>query len=158
MKCIKCGYENVSGGTKCGKCGSPLNRISCPKCATINEGNVTKCKKCGYKFNKKENILFNIIVSILLMVVLFVFVLLDKAKWVENVNLGFKVLAVGVIVLLIIGTLFFRSDDAIDKNIPELEAGKKKFRGLRVVSKISLALVLLIIIGVAVYLIIKYLL
>ncbi len=159
MKCKKCGYENLSGGTKCGKCGTPfvIDRISCPKCATINEGNAQKCKKCGYKFNKKDNMLINILISLLLMAVLVAFVLLDKSSWVKNVNIGFKVLAVVVIILLIMGTLFFRRDDAIDKNIPELEAGKKKFQGLKIVSKISLTLVGLIVLGVGIYFAIKYL-
>ena len=159
MKCKKCGYENVSGGTRCGKCGTPfiINKISCPKCATINEGNAIKCKKCGYRFNKKNNVLLRILLSVLLMAVLFVLVLLDKSTWVDNINIGFKVLALVVIVLLVVGTLSFRRDDALDRNIPELEPGKKKFQGLKIVSQISMTLVGLIILGVGIYLAIKYL-
>lgn len=159
MKCAKCGYENVSGGTKCGKCGAPfkIDKISCPKCATINDGNALKCKKCGYKFNTKNKTLLNIIISVLLMAVLVILVLLDKASWVKNIDKGFKILALVVIVLLIVGTLLFRRDDALDRNIPELKAGQEKFSGMKKVSRVFLIIIGLIILGIGIYFAIKYL-
>jgi hypothetical protein len=159
MKCKKCGYENLSGGTKCGKCGTPfaVDRISCPKCATINDGKVLRCKKCGYKFNTKSKTLLHIIISVLLMVVLVVFVILDKTKWVENVDKGFKILAIVLVILLVLETLLFRRDDAIDRNIPELKAGKKKFEGMKAMSYLSLIILGLFLLGIGLYFAIKYL-
>ncbi len=159
MKCSKCGYENVNGGTKCGKCGTTfaVDKISCPKCATINDGKALKCKKCGYKFNTKSRTLLHIIISVLLMVVLVVFVILDKVKWVEDVEKGFKILSIVVIVLLIVETLIFRRDDAIDRNIPELKAGKEKFSGLKSFSQLSLIVLGLFLLGIGVFFLVKYL-
>ena len=159
MKCKKCGYENLSGGTKCGKCGTPfaVDRISCPKCATINDGKALRCKKCGYKFNTKSKTLLHIIISVLLMVVLVVFVILDKTKWVENVDKGFKILAIVLVILLVLETLLFRRDDAIDRNIPELKVGKKKFEGMKAMSYLSLIILGLFLLGIGLYFAIKYL-
>ena len=159
MKCKKCGYENLSGGTRCGKCGTPfkVDKISCPKCATINEGNAKKCKTCGYKFNTKDKMLLNIIISIIIVAALVGLVLLDKASWVKNIDQGFKVLAIFIILALVVGTLSFRRDDALDRNIPELKAGKNKYTGLKMVSKISMTILGLIVIGIGIYFAIKYL-
>ncbi len=159
MKCKKCGYENLSGGTKCGKCGTPfaVDRISCPKCATINDGKALRCKKCGYKFNTKSKTLLHIIISVLLMVVLVVFVILDKTKWVENVDKGFKILTIVLVILLVLETLLFRRDDAIDRNIPELKVGKKKFEGMKAMSYLSLIILGLFLLGIGLYFAIKYL-
>ena len=82
MKCPKCGYENVGGGTKCGKCGKPfkVDKISCPKCATINDGNAIKCSKCGYRFNTKRItvLIVNLLISLTLVIVLLALLHFDK--------------------------------------------------------------------------------
>ena len=80
MKCQKCGYDNLKGVTKCGKCGQLLNFKSCPKCATKNDYGVVKCEKCGYMFEGRslKRIIFSLIITIIVMALLVVFLFIDK--------------------------------------------------------------------------------
>ncbi len=160
MKCPKCGYDNIAGGTKCGKCGSSLlkqNKISCPKCATINPIENKRCTKCGYKLNSKRHLLANLVISILFVCLLFVLLYFEKISWLKNINKSFKIFSLFVIVMLVAGTLLFRRNDATDRNIPELKVVQTRFRGLRIFSEISLTVLGAVLIVIAVYLAVKYL-
>ena len=160
MKCPKCGYDNLAGGTKCGKCGSSLltkQKISCPKCATINSIEDKRCKKCGYRLNRKGHLLFNLFLSILFVGLLFVLLYFDKISWLTNINKGFKIFSLFVIVILVAGTLLFRRNDALDRNIPELKVVQANFRGLKFFSEISLTVLSIVLIVIAVYMAVKYL-
>ena len=160
MKCPKCGYDNLSGGSKCGKCGASLlikQKISCPKCATINSIENKKCSKCGYKFNSKRHLLLNAIISLLVVLVLFGLLYFDKISWLKNINKGVKIFSIFVIVILVVGTLFFRRGDATDRNIAELKVAQSRFRGLKLFSQIMLTILVIGVVAVAVYFAVKYL-
>ena len=155
MKCPKCGYENLSGGSKCGKCGASLliqQKISCPKCATINPIENSRCSKCGYRFSTKRHLLFNALISVIVMLVYF-----DKISWLKNINKSVKIFSIFVIVVLVFGTLSFRRNDATDRTIPELKVVQARFRGLKLFSEISLTVLIVVIVVIAVYLAVKYL-
>ena len=159
MKCPKCGYDNLGGGTKCGKCGTSLlvkQKISCPKCATINPADSKKCKKCGYKFNSKRHLLLNIVISLLFVAVLFVLLYYKKISWLKNISKGFKIFSIFVIVILVGGTLLFRRSDATDMNIAEIKVAKVPFNGLRIFSKICLSILGIVLIAIGVYFAVKY--
>ena len=160
MKCPKCGYDNLIGGTKCGKCGTSLltkQKISCPKCATINPIENKKCKKCGYKLNSKRHLLINIIISLIIVAVLFGLLYFDKISWLKNINKSFKIFSIFIIVILVAGTLLFRRNDATDRTIPELKVVQARFRGLRIFSEISLTILAMVLIAIGVYFAVKYL-
>ena len=86
IECPKCGFSNVYGISKCIKCNTLLKSyLVCPRCAKKNELETKKCVNCGYKFGrKKTSILFNLIIAVVLVGLLFVIsklkILLDKIK------------------------------------------------------------------------------
>ena len=89
VKCSKCGFENIKGTVKCVKCHAFLSETkSCPKCAKRNNIDAVKCSKCGYRFNKSKTIslLFNLIISILLVIVLSLMIYFKHKGMVSNIN------------------------------------------------------------------------
>jgi len=46
MRCSKCGFENPTGFTFCGKCGASLSS-ACPQCGFENPPGLAFCGKCG---------------------------------------------------------------------------------------------------------------
>lgn len=116
VKCSHCGIENLKKSKKCLSCGEDLlGSKSCPRCAKINLKSNKKCMSCGYRFNriKKANII-SLIFCIILIFVLILLLLLGQKEVVEQFLTSSRVVAIGLIVLIIISTLTYGKKDKIN--------------------------------------------
>ncbi len=112
VKCPKCGFLNAYGTIRCSKCRTDLKIYkSCPRCAKVNSVEVDRCVSCGYNFNRKEKgLLFNFILSVLLVVALFVVNYLDPSAF-AGFTKNMKRVAVFVIIIILIATLTYGKKD-----------------------------------------------
>lgn len=158
MKCQKCGYDNLKGVTKCGKCGQLLNFKSCPKCATKNDYGVVKCEKCGYKFEGRslKRIIFSLIITIIVMALLVVFLFIDKNKANVLIHLTLQILSVLIILFVIINSFVFgKKNEKVIKDAEHLITNRN-IQKLKVISRFFLTFFVFILLGIVVYLYIKY--
>ena len=140
----------------CGKCKTPLksNKRSCPKCAFKNDLEDNKCQKCGYRFEKKGSIIFNLFISLLIVIILYSLILLDKEKIVSNITFIFKIVAILLVVIIIFNTLYFSKKNAIKIN-KDLYTNPK-IKKLEIFSKILLILSLFMLLCLGIYVYTKY--
>lgn len=159
VKCPNCGFENAFGTKECYKCKKNLGveyRV-CPRCAKKNEKNTQVCTSCGFKFNKKRpGILFNLIFSVLLVVALIVCVKLNKIKAFNHISLGFRIVAVFVIISILYFTFSHGKKDTLSFDAEEEMT--KKNAGLNKMKAISIIAVVVGVIFVAAFIIIKFIL
>lgn len=155
--CPNCGTVLVKGTKKCVKCKKVFsnNKKSCPKCAKRNDINAKKCISCGYNFtSKKPNILFNVIISVLLVVCLFILINLEYTGMVKTITLALKVLASILILFLLYKNINYGYKDIIkyeqreelnNIEIPKKIENMKKISSLFIIIAGVLVLVILII-------------
>ena len=148
VKCGKCGFENILGAKKCSKCHSQLahTRKGCPRCAKVNSIDAKKCVKCGYSFEKKNNnILKNLIVSVVIVLILFLFLKYDSSLS-KDISIGFKI-AAGFIIFGILSSTFnyassevvkFQAEEEITTNTAKIKR-MKLFSSLMVIIGIMIA-------------------
>lgn len=155
--CPNCGTVLVKGTKKCVKCKKVFsnNKKSCPKCAKRNDINAKKCISCGYNFtSKKPNILFNVIISVLSVVCLFILINLEYTDMVKTITLALKVLASILILFLLYKNINYGYKDIIkyeqreklnNIEIPKKIENMKKISSLFIIIAGVLVLVILII-------------
>ncbi len=144
IKCPKCGTMAIKGTKKCIKCHYNLNteQKSCPKCAKRNDINNKKCDNCGFNFNRKpRSIIFNVIISILLVGALFILVNLEYNGVVKSISLGFKIIA-AIFVLFLIYSNINKGYKNIIKYDNHEEIGKEMTEKLDRMKKLSSALII----------------
>lgn len=157
IKCPKCGTIVIKGTKKCIKCHNNLNteQKSCPKCAKRNDINNKRCDNCGFNFNRKpHSIIFNVIISVLLVVVLFILVNLEYSGVVKSINLGFKIIAAIFVLFLIYSNINkgyknvikYESHEEINKEMAEkLDRMKKLSSALIIVAGAIITIVLFVV-------------
>ena len=156
MKCPKCGYDNLKGSTHCGKCRTKLktNKKSCPRCAYKNNSNTKKCLKCGYNLEKKDSLLLNLFISIIIVALLFALILYNKKTLVSQIELVFKIIAILSIIYIFIATISFSH-----KNKQELKDelySNPKIKKLEITSKLILLILGIMLLCISGYLYFKY--
>lgn len=152
IKCSKCGFENVKGTNVCAKCKAPLVATkSCPKCAKKNKLDATRCVKCGYKFGKRKSIWFNLIVSILLVLVLSFMAYYEYRGAINNINSIFKILAVIFIFALLYGTINYGKGEIIKFSAEQEMMDNEKFDLLRKISNIAIVIGTILVVGFLIY-------
>ena len=147
VKCGKCGFENLLGTKKCVKCHAVLKhtRKGCPKCAKVNSIDAKKCIKCGYNFERKGNgILRNLFFSIGIVVILSIFLFLDKSL-IKDIKIGFRIAAAFIVLGILNMTLTYGSQDVIKFDAEEeIKGNTGHFKRMKLFSS------LMIIIGIAI--------
>lgn len=142
IKCFKCGFMNVKGSKKCGRCGTLLKveTKSCPRCAKKNKKEVKKCVNCGYRFKtNKRMITTNFFISLFIVVFLSILLALELTGIVKNIDIGFKILAVVIIIVIFYTTLNYGSKNIIDySNKVDIKLDTEKFIKMRRFSNISI--------------------
>lgn len=140
VKCSKCGFLNVSGTEVCVKCKTPLKKTrSCPRCAKKNKIENDRCENCGYKFGRKRGtILFNLIISLLLVGVLSLLVYFKHNGAVSNFSNGLKVLSGLFICLLLYGTINYGRKDINKFSAEEEFVDNDRFDLLKKISNIAI--------------------
>ena len=156
MKCPHCGYDNIKGVTKCGKCKKKLKPVkkSCPRCAFKNDIEDKKCQKCGYSFDKKPSILLNIFISLIIVVILYSLLILKKENLVSKIEYIFKIVAVLTIIYIFISTLEFSN-----KNKQKLNDGlfvSPQAKKIAILSRLMLLILGIMILCISGYLYFKY--
>lgn len=153
VKCSKCGFENVAGTYKCIKCKTPLDKTkSCPRCAKRNKIENKKCENCGYKFGRKRGtLLFNLVVSILLVVVLSLLVYFEHNGIVNNFNSALKVLSGLFICLLLYGTVNYGRKEINKFNAEEEFVDEEKFHKMKKISNITIVIGTIVVVGFLIY-------
>ena len=156
MICPKCGYDNIKGVERCGKCKTKLKSVkkSCPKCAFKNDVEDKKCQKCGYVFGKKNNILLNLFISLLLVIILYSLILLKQKNLVAQIELIFKIIAVLTIIYIFISTINFSNKNKIKLN-DELYTNQQ-IKKLEITSKLILLILGIMLLCIGGYLYFKY--
>lgn len=155
VKCSNCGFSNVLGAKKCIKCNAKLKAVtkSCPRCAKKNDINNNKCVSCGYNFNKKRrSVWFNLIISMLLVIVLCSLLALKKMDTLNGITNILKVLAILFIVYLVYSTLTYGSKEIAnyDKE-KELVKENKNISKMKKYSNVAIVIGTIIILGIAIY-------
>ncbi len=144
IKCKSCGYVNILGTKKCVRCKKRLEQVtkSCPKCAKKNILEVTRCVKCGYRFDKKKkSVLFNFLLSISLVIILFLLLFLDKKGLVGNLNKGFKVLACFLVLGIICSIFLYGRKDIVSYHKEnEFVKEDKRINKLKIASNLAIIL------------------
>ncbi len=153
IKCHKCGFENIKGTTKCVKCHAFLSETkSCPKCAKKNKIEAIRCSKCGYKFNvKRKSIWFNLILSILLVIVLALIVYFNHVGTFNNISNVLKIFATLFIFCLIYGTINYGKNDIIKFSAEEEFVDNEKFNLLRKISNVAIVIGTILIVCFLIY-------
>ena len=127
--CPNCGFRNINGTRKCSKCRKDIDtlRKSCPKCGKINYNNVKYCVSCKFDFTKKRrSVLFNLIISLLIVGVLFLLVFFGKEGFVSKFNVGLKVLAGFSVFVLFVKTFTYGDKHIINYSAEEEIVEKQK--------------------------------
>ena len=152
-KCPNCGFENVKGTLKCGKCHAPLEKyISCPKCAKRNPLGTNKCIRCGYNLtNKKSDLLKNIIISVVLVIVLFLIVFLTKLNSFKDIRSALNILVIILIFIIIFHTISYGTKDINKFEAHEEVLDTKKFNKMRKISILSVAVGLVVALILLIY-------
>ncbi len=158
VKCPKCHFSNIYGIKKCIKCQTKLDTKlkSCPKCAKINNVDTERCISCGFRFsrrrNKKRILLFNLTISITLMLILGILVYLEHEKTVNYINIILKILAGIFIIGLLISNVNYHSKEKINyaaeaemTSNNEMASRMKRFCSLAIIVGGILVLVILIV-------------
>ena len=159
IKCPKCGFKNYEGSKKCVKCGAlyETETKSCPRCAKKNKLDATVCDSCGFKFTqKRRSIWFNIIFSVILVLCLCACVWLDKTGVVKRIGIGFRVVAVFIIVGLLYVTMTYGKKEQLTFDAEEEFQQKSPI--LNRMKAISIIAVIVGVIFVAAFVIYKYVL
>ena len=153
VKCHKCGFENVKGTFRCIKCKTPLSETkSCPKCAKRNKVDAVRCCSCGYKFNKKRrSVFFNLIVSILLVVVLALMVYFKHSGAVSNINSILKIVATLSVFGLLYGTINYGKSEVVKFSAEEEMMDNEKFELLKKISNIAIIIGTILAVGFLIY-------
>ncbi len=156
MKCPKCGYENLKGVSKCGKCKRKLKieKKSCPRCAFKNDIEDKKCQKCGLVFDRKPNIYLNLFISLIIVIILYSLILLNKKSLVSQIEFIFKVIAVLTIIYIFINTISFGKKNKVNIN-NELYTNRY-IKKLEITSKLILLILGIMLLCIGGYLYFKY--
>ena len=155
IKCNKCGFENVYGTKKCMKCKTALKTdLVCPRCAKKNLSDAKHCVNCGYSFERKKGgILFNLILSILLVVSLLVVNHFDPDVF-SGLTKNMKRVAVFVIIIILIATLTYGKKEINHYSAEEEMMKNSKMMKVRKVTSIILGLITA---GIFIFVCFKYL-
>lgn len=160
MKCQKCDYDNLKGVCKCGKCGTILKNSykSCPKCATKNDFEATKCQKCGYKFagNSLKRTIISLSLSVLLMALLLGYLLIDKNKANTLIHLTLQILSILIILFVVINSFVFGKKNEIVPKDAEHSITNSNIQKLKIISRFFLILFCFIILGIVIFIYVKY--
>ena len=155
IECPKCGFSNVYGISKCIKCNTLLKSyLVCPRCAKKNELETKKCVNCGYKFGrKKTSILFNLIIAVVLVGLLFVISKVSPDTFGGTLK-NMKRVTVVVILLILLATLTYGK-----KEINHYSAEEQIIENSKVikVKKITSILIGVILAGIFIFICFKYL-
>ena len=156
MKCPHCGYDNLKGVEKCGKCKKKLKptKKSCPRCAFKNDIEDKKCQKCGYSFDKKPNILLNSFISLIIVIILYSLLIFKKEDLVNQIEYIFKIIAILTIIYIFISTLEFsnRNKKKLNDGLFISPAAKK----IEIISKLMLLILGIMLLCISGYLYFKY--
>ncbi len=156
MKCPKCNYNNFDGAKTCGKCNRPLksNKQACPKCAFKNDIEDKRCQKCGYVFGQSSNIAFNFFIAIIIVMVLYSLILLNKKDVVKQITFIFKIVAIVTILFIGINTLYFSKKNTVEmKN--DLYTNER-IKRLEIISKLALVLMVIALLIFSIYMYFNY--
>ncbi len=155
IKCPHCGFLNIKGTRKCSKCKRDIDNLrkSCPKCGKINYNNVKLCVRCKYDFTKKrKSIWFNLLISVLLVIVLCLLVYFDKEGIVQKFSLLLKVLAGFGIFVVFVKTLTYGEKDKINYSAEEeIVENHKLFHNMKRWSNIAIVIGGILVLGFLIY-------
>jgi hypothetical protein len=156
MKCPHCGYDNLKGVEKCGKCKKKLKptKKSCPRCAFKNDIEDKKCQKCGYSFDKKPNIFLNAFISLIIVIILYSLLIFKKEDLISKVEYIFKIIAILTIAYIFISTLEFSN-----RNKKKLNDGlfiSPEAKKIEIISKLMLLILGIMLLCISTYLYFKY--
>jgi len=157
IKCQKCGTSNIYGAKYCCKCQEKLKDgyKTCPRCAKKNHFKAEKCINCGFKFahqkSNSKSILINLFISIIIMLLLWLLVFLNKNGVVSNINKLLKILSSIMIIVLLISSINYNFKDKINydneseiKNKKEISSIMKYKSNIAIVIGSVIVLIILI--------------
>ena len=159
IKCPKCGFNNAYGTKKCFKCHHRLEKsfVSCPKCAKKNDPNAVRCVSCGFNLRRKRLSLFACLcISVLIGVLLYLCVRLNKTSVLKNVRVVYSVIAAIIIAGIIRTTFTYGKKDQLKFDAEEEILDKNpRLKRMQLISSIAAVLVVLFI---ALFIIFKFIL
>ena len=156
VKCGNCGFLNIKGTRKCVKCNMELKQTkTCPKCAKRNKIDAVKCVNCNYKFSKvnrnKKNLLFNLLVSFLLVIILSLLIYFEHTRTLSSVKNILKIVAVIFIFGLLYRTINYGAKDINKFSAEEEILDDSRFDLLRKISNIAIIIGTIIVIIFLIY-------
>ncbi len=141
IKCHNCGFLNINGSKKCGRCGAVLKKTkSCPRCAKRNKLEAKKCINCGYYFKSNKKIIIkNFLISLFIVAFLSILLALELTGIVENIDIALKICAVIVVILIFYTAINYGSKSVVDySNKVDIKLDKERYNKMRKINNISI--------------------